>query len=257
MLTTLPSEAPREQLLDVLEQDGGVIVEGFWSPERADRLRADFEPHLGAVGWSNAGGGDPNAFFGFKTKRLHGLLARSAGFGELITDPRLVELAERQLGPRCRGVRISTGELMALGRDETEQPLHRDADSWPFIPAPRPPILFSATLALTEFSQENGATVLAPGSHRWTRERKPAPEETTQAVMAKGSVLLYDGDVIHGGGANRTSQSRIGCYVGYLVSWLRPLEDPLITVGADVLRAAPAAAQSLLGFNETGWEVIP
>ena len=75
--------------------------------------------------------------------------------------------------------------------------------------------------------------------------------------MAQGSVLLYDGELIHGGGANRTSEIRIGCYVGYLVSWLRPLEDHHVSTGAEAARRASPEAQRLLGFSEEGWQVIP
>lgn len=257
MLTTLSADTPQEEILPILDRDGGVILEGFLSGAQADRLRADFEPHLQRVEWSNTDGGDPQAFFGFKTKRLHGLLARSAAYGELIADPRLVGLARLRFAGGCRTVRISTGELMALGEGESVQELHRDADSWPFVPAPRPPILFSANLALTEFTAENGATVVVPGSHLWPKDRKAEPGERTQAVMAKGSVLLYDGDLIHGGGPNRTSEIRIGCYVGYLVSWLRPLEEHYVTTGAEALRKASPEAQRLLGFSEDGWQVIP
>ncbi|MCP5055727.1 MAG: phytanoyl-CoA dioxygenase family protein [bacterium] len=257
MLTTLSRDTPADEILAVLDRDGGVILEGLLSGAQADWLRGDFEPHLGAVEWSNAGGAEPKEFFGLRTKRLHGLLARSSAYGELIADPLLVGLARQRLAGRCRTIRISTGELMALGEGESVQELHRDADSWPFVPAPRPPVLFSANVALTEFTAENGATVVVPGSHHWPKERKPEKSEETQAVMAKGSALLYDGDVIHGGGANRTPGIRIGCYVGYLVSWLRPLEDHHVTTGVEVAEKASPEVQRLLGFSDEGWQVIP
>jgi len=257
VLTTLSRDTPQDEILAVLDRDGGVIVEGLLSGKQADRLRGDFEPHLAAVEWSSTDGSGPSEFFGLRTKRLHGLLARSSAYGELITHPLLVGLARQRFSGRCRSIRISTGELMALGEGESVQELHRDADSWPFVPAPRPPILFSANLALTEFSAENGATVVVPGSHRWPKERKPEKSEETQAVMAKGSALLYDGDVIHGGGANRTPETRIGCYVGYLVSWLRPLEDHHVTTGAEVAQKASPEVQRLLGLSGDGWQVIP
>lgn len=257
MLATLSRDTPPDEILAALDRDGGLVVAGLLSGGQVDRLRAEFEPHLARVGWSNTDGTEPNEFFGLKTKRLHGLLARSPAYGELIADPFLTGLARKRFAGRCRSIRISTGELMALGEGESVQDLHRDADSWPFVPAPRPPILFSVNVALTEFTAENGATVVVPGSHAWPKERKPEKREETQALMAKGSALLYDGDVIHGGGANRTPEIRIGCYFGYLVSWLRPLEDHYVTTGAEAARTAPPEARRLLGFSEDGWQVIP
>ena len=60
--------------------------------------------------------------------------------------------------------------------------------------------------AVDEFTAENGATHLVPGSHKWPRgsERVPEPHEITQGVMPAGSVLIYFGSLLHGGGANRT-----------------------------------------------------
>ena len=104
---------------------------------------------------------------------------------------------------------------------------------------------------------DNGATVVVPGSHRWDADRKARPEELTQAVMPRGSALLYTGNVLHGGGANRTDEIRIGLYCGLLLSWLQPLENHLITNGLETLRELPKAVRELCGFSEEGWEVIP
>jgi len=240
----------------LLERDGGVIVEEFLTPSQVDALASDFEPHLDAAPWCNTEHGDRDEFFGAHTKRLHGLLARSPAFGELVLDPLLHAMCDRFLAPTCRDYRVSTGELMALGGGQEVQVFHRDADSWYHFPAPRPELLVSANIALTEFTEGNGATVVVPGSHRWPRERAAERKEGVSAAMPRGSALLYAGDVLHGGGANQTEQLRIGLYVGYILSWLRPIENHLITNGEPALRAAPPRARELLGFTEAGWEVI-
>ena len=256
VLRTFSMRGPRDAIWDALERDGGAIVEGFLTESRVERLAADFEPHLAAAPWCNTEAGDRDEFFGLQTKRLHGLLGRSAAFGELVVEPLLLEMADRFLRPRCRDYRVSTGELMALGGGQDVQVFHRDADSWHHYPAPRPEILVSANVALTDFTERNGATVVVPGSHRWPRERVAERGEGVSAVMPRGSVLLYSGDVLHGGGANRTEELRVGLYVGYLLSWLRPIENHLITNGMPAVRAASARARELLGFTEAGWEVI-
>jgi hypothetical protein len=243
-------------IFDALAHDGGVIVDDFLTSGEVDRLAGDFVSHLDAVPWCNTEDGDRDEFFGAQTKRLHGLLSRSPSFGDLIVDPLLLAMCDRFLKPRCRDYRVSTGELMAIGSGATPQVLHRDADSWHHFPAPRPEILVSANVALTDFTEENGATVVVPGSQRWPRERIAQRSEGVSAVMSRGSVLLYSGDVLHGGGANQTGVVRIGLYTGYLLSWLRPIENHLITSGEAALRAASPRARELLGFTEAGWEVI-
>ncbi len=257
MLTTLPRTSPTDEIQGALERDGAVIVSDFLSQDAVDALARDFAPHLAAVDWGNTDAGEPDEFFGFRTKRLHGLLARSPHFADLITDSLLLALCERILGPHCRDYRVSTGELMALGRGEDRQTLHRDADSWLHVPKPRPELLVSANVALTEFTEKNGATVVTPGSHRWPPERRASEAERCQAVMSRGSALLYSGDVLHGGGANQTDEVRIGMYLGFVLSWLRPLENHLITNGEAAIRATPARAQRLLDFSEAGWDVMP
>lgn len=176
--------------------------------------------------------------------------------GELIVDPLLLALCDRILRPHCHDYRLSTGELMALGSGEVGQALHRDADSWRYFPEPRPDLLASATIALTDFRKDNGATVLVPGSHHWPRERRASDGERTCAAMPPGSALLYSGNILHGGGANRSEEVRIGLYLGYILSWLRPIENHLITNSLDALRAAPARAQRLLNFSETGFDLF-
>ena len=246
----------QEEIWKALETDGGAIVEGFVPAETVDRLLADFQPHLDAVEWCNTETGDFIEFFGQQTKRLHGLLARSPGFSEIVTDPLLKAMCDHFLKARCHDYRVSTGELMALGPGEKGQMLHRDADSWLYFPQPRPELLVSSNLALTDFTSENGATVVVPGSHLWPAERKYNGEPTAKAIMPRGSALLYTGNVLHGGGTNTTDATRIGMYTGFNLSWLRPLENHLITNGEESLHQAPADVQRLLGMTESGFEAL-
>ncbi len=256
MLARFDRRTDPTEIAAALDRDGAAVVEGFLSPASTDRLVGDFAPHLEAVDWCNTTTGKPDEFHGLRTKRLHGLLARSEAFGEVVGDPLLRALCDRILRPLCHDYRLSTGELMALGGGQGRQTLHRDADSWLHFPSPRPEILFSANVALTDFTADNGATVVAPGSHRWPTDRKPAEDELVSAAMPRGSALLYVGNVLHGGGANATDEVRIGLYVGYILSWLRPIESHLATNGLDVVRNAPAAVQRLLDYTEDGFTVL-
>ncbi len=257
MLQSFPRDASTGDIMAALERDGGAVVEGLLDEQTLDGLNRDLAPHLEREAWGNTEPDHSDEFFGLKTKRLHGLLARSPLFGEIILEPLLLAMCDHFLKPRCRHYRISTGELMALGRGQKPQQLHRDADSWHYFPNQRPEILVSANFALTDFSQENGATVVVPGSHRWPADRAVSDADPrAAAVMRRGSALLYSGNVLHGGGANQTDEVRIGLYVGYLLSWLRPIENHLITNGSKAVRAAPAMAQRLLDYTETGWHVV-
>jgi hypothetical protein len=258
-LLRFSTESPTDEILDGLDRDGGVILEGFGDPSLVDALETDYRRALDAVEFGNTDiGVEANSFFGLRTKRLHGLLAKSPSFAEVIQHDLALAMCKRFLSPHAREFRISTGELMAIGGSEDRQALHRDADSWSWFPDPRPEVLVSVNLALTDFREENGATVVVPGSHRWPRERRPTDNDPIAfAEMPRGSALLYSGDVWHGGGANAAGELRIGLYWGYLLSWLKPLEDHLVTNGREALEAAPEPARRLLGYDPIGWRVQP
>ena len=218
-LTHVTRSDPVDDIITALETDGCVIVDDFIAPETAGALVVDFVADLDAIGWGNTeepGGDAVDAFFGYRTKRLHGLIGRSPTFESVLTDEFALACADRLLGDLSKGVILSTNELMAIGPDEVQQTFHRDGDTWHRVPRPHPELLVSFNVALTDFTADNGATVVVPGSHRWDRGREPEPNEVAHAVMRKGAALLYVGDVLHGGGANRTDETRIGMYFGFI-----------------------------------------
>lgn len=249
-----------ETIFAGLDRDGGVIIDDFLTPEIVDALAADFTADLEGSPWGNVHEDDRSeamdAFFGYRTKRLHGLIGRSSIFEQALTDPFALACAQRLLGAHCKRVILSTGELMAIGPGERQQALHRDGDTWQYVPRPRPELLASFNVALTDFTEDNGATVVVPGSHTWDRERRARPDETARAVMEKGSALLYVGEVIHSGGANASDATRIGMYFGYIPSWLRPLENSYVTVTEPVMRGLGPVARELVGYTETGFQLI-
>ncbi len=68
--------------------------------------------------------------------------------------------------------RVSTMELMVLGKGQNNQQLHRDADSWAYLRRSGDEnILFSANIALSDFTETNGATVVVPGSCQWSADQ--------------------------------------------------------------------------------------
>ena len=145
---------------------------------------------------------------------------------------------------------LNTAQLICIGPDETSQIIHRDELNWPEATCDQE-ITITAIFALTDFTEQNGATVLAPGSHKWPGALPEVkPEQTCQAVMKAGSALLYSGKIIHGGGANVTADEwRVGLHAGFCLGWLRAEENHQLTTTVDRARALPETAQYLLGFR--------
>jgi hypothetical protein len=244
-----------DDILRAIQDDGACILEALIPDELCLRMMAEFQPHIDRAPWSNREPGNPgetDEFFGRRTKRFHGLPSLSPSCAELIALPRLVGLAETFVGrgERCRAVKISTTELMVLGTGQAQQMLHRDGDSWPYLAREeRRRLLFSANVALCDFTETNGATVVVPGSHRWPGGREAVAEETCRATMTRGSALLYSGEVLHGGGDNEEGEIRTGFYVGYIPSWLAGLENHALSNGAAAIAALAEPVKRLLDVS--------
>jgi ectoine hydroxylase-related dioxygenase (phytanoyl-CoA dioxygenase family) len=102
---------------------------------------------------------------------------------------------------------------------------------------------------LQDFTEENGATRIVPGSNRWTAEQ-PGPDTSTVTLeMPAGTALFYTGSIWHGGGANRTDRDRLGVVIHYAASWLRPVENHVLAVPPILASTLPVRLQELLGYN--------
>ncbi len=118
------------------------------------------------------------------------------------------------------------------------------------MPKDKPLLQVEAMFALSDFTKENGATQVVPGSHLWEPGREPEPEEILQAGMPAGSALFYLGTALHGGGANTTEDvRRRGMFIGFVVGWLRTEENCFLTVPIEAAKTMPARVQELLGYK--------
>jgi hypothetical protein len=231
------------------DRDGGVIVEGFVGPERLARLQRELEPLITSHAPGSTTPGLWTDFHGDQTKRITGLPTHSSAWVELLCDERYQAMGDRYLGEADYW--LNTGQLICIGPGETAQLLHRDELNWPAAARPDEEITVTAIFALTDFTEANGATVVAPGSNHWEGMLPPVPEGAAcRATMPAGSALLYSGKVIHGGGANTTEdQWRVGLHAGFCRGWLRAEENFQLTVPLEVARTLPERAQHLLGFR--------
>jgi ectoine hydroxylase-related dioxygenase (phytanoyl-CoA dioxygenase family) len=103
---------------------------------------------------------------------------------------------------------------------------------------------------LVDFTQENGATCVVPGSHRWDKARQFEDQELAYAEMSAGSAVLYLGSTLHAGGANTTAdQWRRGFHLSYCLGWLRTEENNLLAVPPVKAKQLSPRAQELVGYG--------
>lgn len=237
-----------DQVWGAFDADGALIVENFIATDLLQRLITETQPMVDQHRAGSTTEGFWTEFHGSETKRVTGLPAQSPAWCELLCDERYAAMGDRYLGEGEYW--LNTGQLIAIGPNETPQMLHRDELNWPQARR-ETEITVTAIFALTDFTEANGATVVAPGSNHWEGALPDVPEGSTcRATMPAGSALLYSGKVIHGGGPNTTADEwRVGLHAGFCCGWLRSEENHQLTVPIEAARQMPARVQHLLGYR--------
>jgi ectoine hydroxylase-related dioxygenase (phytanoyl-CoA dioxygenase family) len=242
------------EILAVLAQDGGVIVHNMLSPQVVANLLSELAPQseTSQVG-PKSDNENVNHFWGQQTKRFTRLAQRSQTFAdEVLVHPTLTGVADELLKPYCASYWMNTGQMMIVMPGGAPQYMHRDSDDWPAMCSPTaPPCQISCMFALSDFTAENGATRVAPGSHLWSDySRQATDNEITQAVMPAGSGMIYLGKTLHSAGANKTeSEARFGMHLSYVLGWLTPEEAGCLGVTEDRAKTFTKQQQQLLGYR--------
>ena len=240
-----------DRVVEALREHGAVIVEGVLDDDLLARFNAELDPVLDDVSPKRTYLNDAVQFFyGDRVRQITGVAARSRVFGEeILCHPFYGAVCDAILLPSCATYQLNVAQVMDRGPGAERQLLHRDEDVWVHLPRPHPDVQVASVIALVDFTAEIGATVVAPGSHRWERERYPQEDELTCAEMPAGSAVLYLGSTIHAGGANTTTdQWRRAMHMSFVVGWLRTEDNNYLSTPPDVARTLPRRSQELLGY---------
>jgi hypothetical protein len=249
-----------DSIYEAVEHDGAAIIEGLLPLDVVARVNAEVEAAVTAA--------DPaealfnpimQAFHGPFTKQVAGMPGISPTFAvDIMCHPLLLALCDRILAPSCARYQLNLGHLLQRGPGSEEQWLHRDEAVWSDVPRPAPELQLATVIAFVDFTRDNGATRVVPGSHRWPdRELSPAeqitraaptPDQIAYAEMPAGSAVVYTGGTIHAGGANTTETPRRGAHLSYCLGWLRTEENNYLSTPPAVAARLPRIAQELLGY---------
>jgi len=240
------SDAGDQEVVAALERDGACVVLNQASAEIINAVNADFRAPFDELGRF-----DESDFNGYKTLRISGVLGISQAAAELVEHPRVLAALDAVLLPNCGNYRIGSLTGIEIWPGESDQELHCDDSMYP-LRLPDTQLQVSAMWALDDFTAENGATRVVLGSHN-----KPAPDgdgmdessdNIVQAVMPRGSLLLYLGTTVHGGGANRSQAPRAGLINTYALGWLRQEENQYLNVPREVAETHSTTIQHLMGY---------
>jgi ectoine hydroxylase-related dioxygenase (phytanoyl-CoA dioxygenase family) len=238
-MSTMLDQSVLDRVLADLDRDGYSVVESLLSADEAAAVRTGLREVLDRTPLGR------NDFEGYQTRRIYALFAKTRAFDALALHPLLLGVLDAVLGPSYQ---LSAPTGIEIGPGEKAQGLHMDDGIYP-LPRPHPEVVLNSMWALDDFTAENGATRVVPGSHRWTDRIPIDPDETVTVTMPAGSVLFIAGTLWHGGGANRTDRPRLGVLLEYAAGWLRQQENHVLAVPPDVVRTLPERLQELIGYG--------
>lgn len=236
-------DATTDEVSEALQSAGCAIVERLMPGDAVDALMDDMAP------WIEATPNGADSFSGLLTKRTGALVARSRASWGFVAHPLVLGVCEKVLWPKKTSFQLHLTQLISIGPESPKQPLHRD--QWCFDSFPFPDdidVEISTIWAMQDFTEVNGATRIIPGSHIESNETLGHEHRVLQAVMPKGSVVLYTGRTIHGGGENRSDSVRTGLNVDYVLGWLRQEENQYLSVPPEIARELPVHLQRLCGY---------
>lgn len=219
--------------------DGCAIVTGVLTEAEVATVRSALDPLLAETG---TGG---NSFLGRRTRRVFAILAKTRALDPLAIHPLVGSVLDRILTHHL----LSAPVVISIGPGEAAQALHRDEASYPVPRGAAGELVVNVMWALDDFTDVNGATRIIPGSHQWPDISPARPEDAVAAVMPKGSICVFLGSAVHGGGANRSDAPRLGVVMEYGAAWLRPQENLALAVPRSVARQMPERLQRAIGYS--------
>ena len=243
-------DAATADIIKAIRRDGAAIVNNQVDADVTDAVRAELRSEF-----DKCGKFDESDFNGYTTLRISRILNVSPTSADLVAHPRVIEVADAILLDHCKNYRIGSLTGIEIYPGETDQFLHVDDGIYP-LRIPGVQFQVSAMWALDDFTEENGATRVALGSHNDTSTNRYDTAEAAyadtivQAVMPKGSVLFYLGTTWHGGGANRSDKPRAGLINTYALGWLRQEENQYLNVPREIAEQHSETIQRLMGYQK-------
>lgn len=255
-LRELPKGSSPDETLKIMREDGGVIIKNFLAPDQISRFNAEI-----ATAMDNLNSGSTHSdkfissFHGSNTKRLTNLPTLSPTFrNEILDSDEVHAICESVFREECKSYWMNTAQVIEIGPGNVAQPLHRDLENnHPFIAMGEagPEISLNFLIAFTDFTDENGATRVIPGSNHWPDYNdRGTPEMTVPAEMKAGDVVLVSGKLVHGGGANRTTDFyRRAVAFTFQPGYLTPEGAYPHILKLDLVKSMSPRAQKMVGFR--------
>lgn len=226
---------------DELLREGFCIIPDAAAITDVEGLARDLAPSF------NATPASVGPFYGSGTRRFGSLLRRSPRCAAFVQHEMILEIVQNALGPWCDRFQLNLTQAIEIAPGSSMQPPHRDQDMWGG-PKGEMEYLVNVMWPYTDYTVQNGATRLWPGSHRRQEELIIAEEEAVFAEMNPGAALLFLGSTLHGGSANLSQAPRRGMIVSYCLGWLKPYENQWLAYPPAIAKNFSPELAKLVGY---------
>lgn len=238
-----PKYSGSEPMRGNLMEDGFCILPGAVPTELMAALETDLAPRFAITPYCEGG------FYGERTKRFGRLLVRSGHVANLVMHSAILALIERALAPWCDRIQLNLTQAVELHPGALPQFPHRDQDMWAGDIGVRE-YLVNVMWPLTSFTEENGATLIWPGSHGKRALTDAGEGPMIVAEAEPGDAIVFLGSTLHGAGGNRSVGVRRGIIVSYSLGWLKPYENQWLAYPPHVAREFPRELSELVGYAQ-------
>jgi len=272
-ITHVAPSTDARTVIDILERDGCVIVDGLYSKESMEQLIKDTQPHYEQQPTFKGQQFTP------ETKLIHGMLTKSSKMKDLVLNPLFQKCSDHFLSTTTT-FRYGTEKQTCVSKPilnltssfrtapgSPRQGLHRDTyvNHFRHLDDSGATSIMGQIVAGSRVTRDNGGTECVIGSHKWTDDDGKDPNDYPIAYvnMDPGSAFLFLGGLYHGGGANvtdrppHTPEFRYIFNAFMLRGYLRTEENQFLTYSLKEIAEFPEELQDLLGFKTSapnvGW----
>ena len=270
-----PTRDPAQLAAD-LQLHGYCLIADFLPPEMTCFLRQrladqglaerDAGKSLLSIGEETWVGGPRQAddAGGWGRHIVQNLINKGDEFLPVLTDPLLHELMRGAF--KNMPFYLSSYHGLILQRGSGAQVIHSDQM---YVPDQTSfPYVVNVMVMLSDFTEENGATRVVPGSHKFGKyppmatdlgigvsvdqRRNVVPIETIPAVAPAGTAMLFEGRLWHGAGDNVSDVRRYSMTIYWALAFLRQQECMPASTHDDVYDRMTDELRALVGFKALG-----
>ncbi len=241
---TIPNlEAAVNRWTEELLSEGYCVIPDLLPRETVAALDRDLDEDFQQTPFCRGG------FYGERTKRFGRLLVRSPRAAKLVQHELVLGIVEQVLSPWCDTIQLNLTQAIALHPGALPQLPHRDQDMWRGTIG-EVEYLVNVMWPFTDYTRENGATLIWPESHGARALDPEIPPTQFPVELEPGSALLFLGSTLHGAGGNQTDEVRRGAIVSYCLGWLKPYENQWLAYPPEIARGFDPELAALVGYRQ-------